>query len=129
DYQVGPFSKENIFGVMRKYDPAFGLGGDAFAIMNVGRNNVGGWGGNTPTRDLADSFDPVDPRKMFTIISHNDVFKTSTGGEEVHTNEDTFMILIYSKVERHLYPNSLDKTTIFSDQIGSLIELGIRKYC
>lgn len=90
DYQVGPFSKENIFGVMRKYDPAFGLGGDAFAIMNVGRNNVGGWGGNTPTRDLADSFDPVDPRKMFTIISHNDVFKTSTGGEEVHNYRGYF---------------------------------------
>lgn len=90
DYQVGPFSKENILGVMRKYDPAFGLGGDAFAIMNVGRNNVGGWGGNTPTKDLAASFDPADPRKMFTIISHNDIFKTSSGGEEVHNYRGYF---------------------------------------
>lgn len=90
DYQVGPFSKECIFGVLRKFDPAFGLAGDPFAIMNVGRNNVGGWGGNTPTRDLAAAFDPADPRKMFTIISHNDTFKTSSGGEEVHNYRGYF---------------------------------------
>lgn len=90
DYQVGPFAQECILGVMRKYDPAFGLGGDAFAIMNVGRNNVGGWGGNTPTRDLAASFDEADPRKMFTIISHNDIFKTSTGGQELHNYRGYF---------------------------------------
>lgn len=90
DYQIGPFSKECIFGVLRKFDPAFGLAGDPFAIMNVGRNNVGGWGGNTPTRDLAAAFDPTDPRKMFTIISHNDIFKTSSGGEEVHNYRGYF---------------------------------------
>lgn len=90
DYQVGPFAKENILGVMRKFDPAFGLGGDSFAIMNVGRNNVGGWGGNTPTKDLAASFDQADPRKMFTIIIHNDIFKTATGGEEIHNYRGYF---------------------------------------
>jgi hypothetical protein len=84
DYTVGPFSTEVIFGVLRNYDPAFGLGGDAAAIMNVGRNNVGGYGGNTPTKDLAAAYDPADPRKMFTIISHDDIFLTSSGGEEVH---------------------------------------------
>ncbi|UJH90103.1 RagB/SusD family nutrient uptake outer membrane protein [Antarcticibacterium sp. 1MA-6-2] len=84
DYTVGPFSTEVIFGVLRNYDPAFGLGGDAAAIMNVGRNNVGGYGGNTPTKDLAAAYNPADPRKMFTIISHNDIFPTSSGGEEVH---------------------------------------------
>lgn len=90
DYQVGPFSKECIFGVMRKYDPAYGLTGDPFAIMNVGRNNVGGWGGDTPTRDLAASYSTADPRKMFTIISHNDIFKTANGGEEVHNYRGYF---------------------------------------
>jgi hypothetical protein len=90
DYQVGPFSKECIFGVMRKYDPAYGLTGDPFAIMNVGRNNVGGWGGDTPTRDLAASYSTADPRKMFTIISHNDIFKTTNGGEEVHNYRGYF---------------------------------------
>lgn len=90
DYKIGPFSSECIFGVLHQYDPAFGLGGDPFAIMNVGRNNVGGWGGDTPTRDLASSFEPADPRKMMTIISHNDIFKTSTGGEEVHNYKGYF---------------------------------------
>lgn len=90
DYKVGPFSPECIFGILHKFDPAYGLGGDAFAIMNVGRNNVGGWGGNTPTRDLASSFDAADPRKMMTIISHDDVFKTSSGGEEVHNYKGYF---------------------------------------
>ncbi len=84
DYTVGPFSSEAIFGVLRNYNPAFGLGGDAAAIMNVGRNNIGGYGGNTPTRDLAAAYDPADPRKMFTIISHNDIFLTSSGAQEVH---------------------------------------------
>src|SRR5690606_31317151 len=84
DYTVGPFSSEAIFGVLRNYNPAFGLGGDAAAIMNVGRNNIGGYGGNTPTKDLAAAYDPADPRKMFTIISHNDIFLNSSGGEEVH---------------------------------------------
>ena len=90
DYEVGPFSDECILGVLRTYDPAFGLGNDVFAIMNVGRNNIGGWGGNTPTKDLAASFDPADPRKMFTIISHNDIFKTANGGQEVHNYRGYF---------------------------------------
>src|SRR5690606_14691439 len=76
DYEVGPFADECILGVLRTYDPSFGLGNDVFAIMNVGRNNVGGWGGDTPTKDLAASYSTEDPRRMFTIISHNDIFKT-----------------------------------------------------
>ncbi len=84
DYQVGPYSQESIFSVLRSYLPAIGFGGDAFAIMNVGRNNVGGYGGNNPTRDLASEFEDGDPRKMFTIISHNDIFRTLSGANEVH---------------------------------------------
>ena len=84
DYQVGPFSEESILPVIRAYLPEVNFGGDAFAIMNVGRNNVGGWGGNMPTRDLASEYEVEDPRKMFTIISHGDIFKTASGGEEVH---------------------------------------------
>jgi len=84
DYKVGPYSSESIFPVLRTYLPSIGFGGDTFAIMNVGRNNIGGWGGNTPTRDLASEFEEEDPRKMFTIISNGDIFLTSAGGEEVH---------------------------------------------
>ncbi len=84
DYKTGPYSGESIFSVLRSYLPAIGFGGDAFAIMNVGRNNVGGYGGNTPTRDLANEFEVQDPRKMFTIISDGDIFLTSSGGQEIH---------------------------------------------
>jgi len=84
DYQVGPYSQEAIFTVLRSYLPGIGFGGDAFSIMNVGRNNIGGYGGNTPTRDLAAEFEEGDPRKLFTIISHNDIFRTSSGANEVH---------------------------------------------
>lgn len=84
DYKIGPYSEESIFPVIRAYVPAINFGGDVFAIMNVGRNNVGGWGGNTPTRDLAAEFEPQDPRKMFTIISDGDIFRNAAGGQEVH---------------------------------------------
>lgn len=84
DYEVGPHSSESIFPVIRNYMPEIGFGGDAFAIMNVGRNNVGGYGGNTPTRDLAAAYEEGDPRKMFTIISDGDIFKTLAGADEVH---------------------------------------------
>lgn len=90
DYEVGPFADECILGVLRTYDPSFGLGNDVFAIMNVGRNNVGGWGGDTPTKDLAASYSTEDPRRMFTIISHNDIFKTASGGQEVHNYRGYF---------------------------------------
>lgn len=90
DYKVGPFSKECLFGVLHQYNAAVGLGGDAFAIMNVGRNNVGGWGGNTPTRDLASIYHDADPRKMMTIISHEDIFLTSSGGQEIHNYRGYF---------------------------------------
>ncbi|MGH2622109.1 MAG: RagB/SusD family nutrient uptake outer membrane protein, partial [Sphingobacterium sp.] len=46
--------------------------------------------GNTPTKDLASSFDPADPRKMFTIISHNDIFRTAKGEQEVHNYRGYF---------------------------------------
>lgn len=90
DYQIGPFSRECVFGVLRTFDPAYGLIGNTSAIMNAGRNNVGGWGGHNPTRDLALSYDPMDPRKMFTIISHNDIFLTSSLGQEVHNYQGYF---------------------------------------
>ncbi len=84
DYITGQQSKESIFTVETDYKPEIGMGGDAFAIMNVGRNNVGGWGGCCPTRDLTAAFEVNDPRKVFTAISDGDIFPTAAGGEEVH---------------------------------------------
>ncbi|MGI6073830.1 MAG: RagB/SusD family nutrient uptake outer membrane protein [Fermentimonas sp.] len=83
DYIKGLSSSECIFTVVNNYDPSIGMYTDAFAIMNAGRNNVGGWGGDVPTEDLAKSFDVRDPRKMFTIISHGDIFPRGDA-EEVH---------------------------------------------
>jgi hypothetical protein len=83
-YEAGPRSSESIFTVLRTYKPEIGFGGDAFCIMNVGRNSVGGWGGCCPTRDLAAAFEINDPRKQFTIISDGDIFPDAVGGEEVH---------------------------------------------
>ncbi len=83
DYVKGLSSSEIILPVLNTYDPSVGILTDGFAIMNVGRNNVGGWGGNVPTEDLASFYDERDPRKMFTIISHGDIFPRA-GEEEVH---------------------------------------------
>jgi starch-binding outer membrane protein, SusD/RagB family len=84
DYETGTQSSECIFTVLTTYKGDIGMSTDAFAIMNVGRNNVGGWGGNCPTKDLASEFEVGDPRKIFTIISHGDIFPTLAGGEEYH---------------------------------------------
>jgi hypothetical protein len=83
DYIKGLSSPETIFTVLNNYDPSIGHSTDAFSIMNVGRNNVGGWGGNVPTEDLASSFDERDPRRLFSIISHGDIFPRGEG-QEVH---------------------------------------------
>ena len=84
DYETGTQSAECIFTVLSTYDGNIGMETDHFAIMNVGRNNVGGWGGNCPTKDLASEFEVGDPRKIFTIISDGDIFPSLDGGEEYH---------------------------------------------
>lgn len=83
DYDRGLSSPECIFTCLSKYVPETGYLTDSYAIMNVGRNNVGGWGGNVPTSDLADFYNDRDPRRLFTIISDGDIFKRG-GEEEVH---------------------------------------------
>ena len=81
DYDKGLSSSESIFTVLSNYVPSIGYGTDTYSIMNVGRNNVGGWGGNVPTTDLANSFNSKDPRKLFTRIKDGDNFKKGDGGE------------------------------------------------
>lgn len=88
DYKKGLSSSECIFTCLSKYIASV-YSGDAFTIMNVGRNNVGGWGGNVPTTDLAKSYDIKDPRKLFTIIYDRDSFIKGTGSE-VHNYKGYF---------------------------------------
>ena len=84
DYFTGTQSKECIFTVLRTWIPDLYIGGDAFPIMNSGRNEVGGWGGDCPTTDLADEYEVGDPRKLYTIISHLDTFPRLDGTKEIH---------------------------------------------
>lgn len=84
DYVEGTQSEECVFTVLRKYVGDIGFSGDAFAIMNAGRNEIGGWGGNCPTKDLAAEYETGDPRKLFTIISHLDTFPRVNGTKEIH---------------------------------------------
>ncbi len=83
DYTIGLSSKETIFTVLSNYISEIGHVTDTYTTMNVGRNNVGGWGGNVPTTDLANSFDDNDPRKLFTLLSDGDIFPRAET-EEVH---------------------------------------------
>lgn len=88
DYDKGLSSSECIFTSLNDYIPSI-FGTDAFTIMNVGRNNTGGWGGDIPTTDLADSYGIKDSRKLFTIISDGDIFKKGNG-QEVHNYKGYF---------------------------------------
>lgn len=83
EYGKGLSSSETIFTVLSDYNTSIGHGGDTYSTMNVGRNNVGGWGGNVPTTDLSNSFDNRDPRKLFTLINDGDIFPRGED-QEVH---------------------------------------------
>ncbi|GET31973.1 membrane protein [Prolixibacter bellariivorans] len=78
-------SKECIFTVLREYVPGYLDIGYCTAVMYAGRGEVGGWGGNCPTVDFAESFDQRDPRKLFTVISSGDVFPNVDGKLITHT--------------------------------------------
>lgn len=86
DYFAGEQSaelyKETIFTVMRKYVPGYLDIGYCTAVMYAGRGEVGGWGGNCPTIDFAESFDKRDPRKLFSVIKSGDIFP-NVGGKQI----------------------------------------------
>ncbi|BBD45660.1 MAG TPA: RagB/SusD family nutrient uptake outer membrane protein [Porphyromonadaceae bacterium] len=86
DYFAGEHSaelyKETIFTVIRKYVPGYLDIGYCTAVMYAGRGEVGGWGGNCPTIDFAESFDKRDPRKLFSVIKSGDIFP-NVGGKQI----------------------------------------------
>jgi len=83
DYFAGShateLAKECIFTIYRKYVPGYMDIGYCTAVMYAGRGEVGGWGGNCPTRDFAESFDARDPRKLFSVIESGDIFPDVDG--------------------------------------------------
>jgi hypothetical protein len=89
NYFAGPhaseLAQECIFTVLRKYVPGYMDIGYCTAVMYAGRGEVGGWGGNCPTRDFSESFDSRDPRKMFSVIESGDIFP-NVGGKLITHN-------------------------------------------
>lgn len=88
DYFAGThaaeLAKESVFTVYRKYVPGYMDIGYCTAVMYAGRGEVGGWGGNCPTRDFAESFDARDPRKLFSVIESGDIFPNVDGKQITH---------------------------------------------
>lgn len=81
DYQTlfnskteGYMSKEAVFITLYQYQPPYNYGTTVCPQMDMGRNGVGGWGGECPTYDLVSEYEVGDPRLVHTVISHGDVF-------------------------------------------------------
>lgn len=91
DYQTlfnsaseGYMSKEAVFITLRAYIPNY-TEGSVCPQMNMGRNAVGGWGGQCPTNDLVSDYEVGDTRLTHTIMSSGDVFYKADGvTTEVH---------------------------------------------
>jgi hypothetical protein len=82
-YDNGYFSKESVFTILREYNPPYTYS-SVVTIMDVGRNDVGGWGGDCPTPDLVDEYEIGDARLIHTVIQHGDEFLRNDGTIEVH---------------------------------------------
>lgn len=108
DYFAGPnasaISKECIFTVLRKYDATYMGIGYCPAVMYAGRGEVGGWGGNCPTKDFVQSFDPKDPRRLFTVISNGDIFP-DVGGKLVTHNYTGYDNVYYQQSRKAFVPD------------------------
>ncbi|SHF97972.1 Starch-binding associating with outer membrane [Mariniphaga anaerophila] len=82
-YEDGYFSKESVFTILREYNPGY-TGSSVVPQMNIGRNNLGGWGGDCPTQDLVDEYEVGDARLIHTVIQDGDEFMKNDGSIEVH---------------------------------------------
>ncbi len=81
DYQTlfnskteGYMSKEAVFITLRAYQPPYNSLASVAPQMDMGRNAIGGWGGECPTKDLVEEYEVGDPRLTHTVISHGDIF-------------------------------------------------------
>ena len=93
-FDEGYLSKEAVFITIQSYIPNY-TGGSVCPQMNMGRNNVGGWGGQCPTNDLVAEYEVGDPRLTHTVMSSGDIFYKADGvTTEVHdyTGYDNFTL-------------------------------------
>lgn len=82
--EKGYKSKEAVFVTLYNYDATYQSSTSVCPQMNMGRNAVGGWGGECATLDLAAEYEIGDTRKVHTILSSGDIFEKADGSEEIH---------------------------------------------
>jgi hypothetical protein len=96
--------KECLFTVVKTYSPNVMDATYATPVMEMGRGSVvGGYGGGCVTQDLADAFDPKDPRKLFTIISNDDVFYSASTDDGFEKQDYTGYYNFWLQHSRKLY--------------------------
>jgi len=98
-------AQECIFTVVRKYVPGYMDIGYCTAVMYAGRGEVGGWGGNCPTRDFSESFDPRDPRRMFSVIESGDIFP-NVGGKLITHNYKGYDNIHFQQSRKAFVPDN-----------------------
>ena len=107
--EKGYKSKEAVFITLFNYDATYQGGTSVCPQMNLGRNAVGGWGGECATHDLANEYEVGDPRKVHTILSSGDIFEKADGTEEVHD---------YSGYDNFALQHSRKQYPDFSRRVG-----------
>lgn len=81
--EKGYFGKKCIFMTYNSYNPPYSSGSAALRFF-VGRNTLGGYGGEVPTFDLLNEYEDRDPRKVHTILADGDSFMRTDGTVVTH---------------------------------------------
>lgn len=76
-------TKEAVFSIIMGDNPAEFIYGSTIPVYCSPRGATGGWGFDLPTQDLVNEFEEGDPRLLFTILQHGDVFPKNNGTTEV----------------------------------------------
>ena len=81
---VGENSSESIFEIQNEVTATEDYGSNYATMQNVRQSDASGWnlgwGWNTPTQSLVDSYEPGDPRKAATILFAGQSDDPSSGG-------------------------------------------------
>lgn len=107
--EVGENSAESIFEIQAFYSSTQDFGIQYAEVQGVRGSGVWdlGFGWNTPTQDLADAFEPNDPRKNASIMPNNSPDPYGVNG--VITSQSQFNKLYYN---RKTYTNPNVRNTI-----------------
>lgn len=95
--------KECLFTVLKAYNSNYMEATYATPVMEMGRGLIGGYGGGCVTKDLAETFDKSDPRKLFTIISDADTFYSESTDNGYEPQNYTGYYNFWGQHSRKLY--------------------------